>query len=205
MKLNLPAVTKLGKQIPKSVIISQFNLKGAERERFDQTISRLHIEHEVSSRTISLTSSEGVEGFFVLKVLLKQADFDPKVIIQLAKLIEQRKILFLLLFEEQEKLAIYQHPKLLQTEWDAPAIANFKLEGVNLAQAWESVLAQVAGIAPVEGRSVAEQLTLNDYRAKLVAKIEQLERRARAEKQPKRKFDLVQELRLLKQELEAME
>ena len=48
-----------------------------------------------------------------------------------------------------------------------------------------------------QGRTLDEQLVIDEEREKLRRQIERLERQARSEKQPRRKFELVQEIKRL--------
>ena len=50
-----------------------------------------------------------------------------------------------------------------------------------------------------QGHSLDEQIALDEKRAKIQKEIDRLEKLARAEKQPKKKFELVQEIRKLKE------
>ena len=53
------------------------------------------------------------------------------------------------------------------------------------------------------GHTLNEQIALDDKRAKLQKEIDKLEKQARAEKQPKKKFELVQRIRTLQREMEG--
>ena len=50
-----------------------------------------------------------------------------------------------------------------------------------------------------EGDSLEEQIIADEQRAKLQKEIARLEKQARAEKQPKKKFELVQKIKMLKE------
>ncbi len=71
----------------------------------------------------------------------------------------------------------------------------------NLDEVWENVVVQVGGIAVEEGKTLDEQIVVNEQRAKLQKEIERLEKLARKETQPKKKFELVQKIKKLKEEL----
>ena len=63
---------------------------------------------------------------------------------------------------------------------------------------WENVIAQIGGIQIEAGHTLDQQLALDDQRIKLEKEIARLEKLARAEKQPKKKFELVQRINNLK-------
>lgn len=59
----------------------------------------------------------------------------------------------------------------------------------------ESVVTQIGHIEIEGGNTLNEQIALDDRRAKLQKEIDKLEKQAWAEKQPKRKFELMQKIR----------
>jgi regulator of replication initiation timing len=75
---------------------------------------------------------------------------------------------------------------------------------INLDTVWENIIAQVGNIEVEPGKTLDEQIKLNEEREKLQQRIESLERLARAEKQPRKKFELVQEIKKLENEINAL-
>ena len=65
---------------------------------------------------------------------------------------------------------------------------------------WESVVTQIGHIEIEGSHTLNEQIALDDKRAKLQKEIDKLEKQARAEKQPKKKFELVQRMKQLREE-----
>ena len=75
---------------------------------------------------------------------------------------------------------------------------------MNMDAVWESVVTQIGHIEIEGGNTLNEQIALDDRRAKLQKEIDKLEKQAWAEKQPKRKFDLMQKYKALRQSLETL-
>lgn len=67
---------------------------------------------------------------------------------------------------------------------------------------WENVVVQVGGITVEGDNSLVEQIVLNEEREKILREIERLEKKARAEVQPRKKLELVQKIKKLKNRLE---
>ena len=67
---------------------------------------------------------------------------------------------------------------------------------------WENFIIQVGGVELEQGNDLAEQIELDERRAKFAREIEKLEKLARREKQPRKKFELVQRINRLKAEME---
>ena len=73
------------------------------------------------------------------------------------------------------------------------------LKGLDLDSVWENLIVQVGGITIQSGNTLDQQIVADEKRAKLEKEIAQLEKLARAEKQPKKKFELVQQIQKLKE------
>lgn len=193
--LGLPKSTELSQALPKTRVFSKFELKPAQRDRFDEDISRMTIVNVISPRTIpALPAGEKVETIYVLEIQLKKKNFDPKNVQMLSKLIPQN-ILFLLRYENQVQMAIY-HTKLLLSEWGIePEIV---ITGLDLDTVWESIVKTVGSIEVGKGKTLAEQIDINEERDKLLRQIETTEAKARREKQPRKKLELFEEIQKLK-------
>lgn len=196
--LNLPSSTILNKPLTKKALFGKHDVKPAARETFDADISKMTIIHEASSITTNLEKGENIEALFVLLVTLKRKQFNEKNIVLLSRLIRQ-KMLFVLTYNGQAKLAVY-HTKLILGDWCAPNELTIELSGSTLDAVWENIIAQVGNIGIEPGNTLDEQLRLNEEREKRQKRIASLERLARTEKQPRKKFELVQELKKLENE-----
>ena len=176
-------------------------MNAAEKAKIDADISRIVIVNEVSAEKLNLAPGKTVQAFFVLQVQLKQKEFSEKTLITLSKLIPQNMVL-LLEHGGQAKLAVY-YTKLLQTPWCDPAVLTLSLKGLTMDAVWENVVIQIGGIQMQSGNTLERQIVLDEQRAKLEKEIARLEKLARAEKQPKKKFELVQKINELKKHKET--
>lgn len=197
--LGLPKSTEMNKQLPKKAIYAKFRMNTVARSRIDASISKITIVNEITPAKINIPVGEEVASFFVLLVTLKKKDFDEKTIATLSRLIPQN-ILFVLEFEGQSKLAIY-HTKLMQTEWKPTESCSVVLRGLNLDKVWENIVVDIGGVSIAEGNTLDEQIIIDEQRQQIEKEIATLEKQARAEKQPKKKFELVQKIHSLKGEL----
>ena len=197
--LGLPKATELNKQLPKNAIYAKFQMNTAERAKIDADISRITIVNEVSPAKMNIADGERVKAFFVLLVALKRKDFEDKTIITISKLIPQNMILVLECAGEV-KLAIY-HTKLIQTDWKRKEDLSIELKGLNMDAVWENIIVQISGITIEQGNTLDEQIAVDEQRMKIQKEIDRLTKLAKNEKQPKKKFVLVQKINGLKKEL----
>ena len=198
--LGLPKATELNKKLPKSAVYAKFQMNTAEKAKIDADISRITIVNEVSASKVNIAPGEKVQAFFVLQVVLKRREFNERTLIVLSKLIPQNMVL-LLEYDGQAKLAVY-HTKLLQTPWSDPDTLSLAINGLNMDAVWENVIVQIGGIQVQEGNTLDQQIAQDEQKAKLEKEIARLQKQLWAEKQPKKKFEIVQRINTLKVKLD---
>ena len=197
---NLPPQCAINKPLYKKAVFEKFNLKAAERDRFDADISRMTLVARVSLTTVpALTKGKEIEGFYVLQVALKRKDYDSKNILMLQKLIPQ-KLIFALQFEEQTQFCIF-HARLQQSAWMATDEAVITLQGLSLDDAWNNIVATIGGLDAQAKESIEEQIIQREQQEKLLRQIESLEKQCRTEKQTRKKYELHQQLLKLREKL----
>ena len=197
---GLPASTILNKPLYKKAVFEKFNLKTAERDRFDADISKMVLLAYVSpDRVPALSEGKDIKGFYVLQGMMKRKEYDTKNILLLQKLIPQ-KIVFALQYEEQTQLCIF-HTRLQQSEWNDTESTEIPLKGLTLDEVWENIVATIGNLDIEAEETIEEQIINREEREKLLHQIEMLEKRCRAEKQTRKKFELHQQILKLKEEL----
>ena len=143
-----------------------------------------------------------MSGIFVLHVMLKRGEFDVKTIETLFKLIPQN-ILFVLEYEGKSKLAIY-HINLLQTDWQPTDQCHVELRGLSFDKIWENLILDVGDLSLKVGNTLDDQIKENVQKQKLEREIARLEKQARTERQPKKKFEMVQRMRMYQKKMEEI-
>lgn len=197
---GLPHTTEIRKQLPKKAIYAKFELKPAQRDGFDADVSRIDIVAVVSPTTVpAVAAGENIKEFYVLAVQLKKKDYDEKNIAMLSKLIPQN-ILFALQYEDETQLAIY-HTKLIKSDWKSTTDTDIRLSGLNLDTVWENIIKDIGEIHVQEGKTLTEQIQEDEKLVKLKRQIEELERKCRTEKQPRKRLELYERLTKLKKQL----
>ena len=198
--LGLPKTTEMSKQLPKKAIYTKFQMNTAAKAKIDADISRITIVNEIAPNKVNIPAGEDVKSFFVLLVSLKKKEYDEKTIATLSKLIPQN-ILFVLEYENESRLAIY-HTKVMQTEWKPTENQQIELQGLNLDTVWENIVKSLECGVWNEELSLDENIALHNKQEQLKKQIEKLEKQARAERQPKKKFELVQKIKKFTTEME---
>lgn len=201
---GLPAFSLVNRPLYKKAVFEKFNLKAAERDRFDADVSRMAIIAYLSPAKIpALHSGQEVKEFYVLQVQLKQREYDTKNILLLQKLIPQ-KIVFALEYDEEVQFCIF-HTRLQQSEWKHASDANIPLKGLSFDDVWNNIVAEIGSLDNTAEETLEQQIINREEREKLLRQIEALEKRCRIEKQTRKKYELHQQLLKLKEELNGTE
>ena len=201
---GLPASTIVNRPLYKKAVFEKFNLKAAERDRFDADVSRMAIVAYLSPAKIpALHPGQEVKEFYVLQVQLKQRDYDTKNILLLQKLIPQ-KIVFALEYDEDVQFCIF-HTRLQQSEWKHASEAEISLKGITFDDVWNNIVAEIGSLDNAAEETLEQQIINREEREKLLRQIEVLEKRCRIEKQTRKKYELHQQLLKLKEELNGTE
>lgn len=199
---GLPKTTEINKQLPKKAIFEKFKPNAADRKLFDEQINRLSIVAEISPQTVSIAADEEVAAIYIILVLMKTADCDKKNIKLLSKLINQN-MLFALQYENTVKLAAYRSDKVVMSDSRPMDDWGLKLKGLSLKSTWDALIADISGLEPADGKSLDEMIIQNENIKRLEKKIAILEKKAMIERQPRRKWDLAQKIKQLKEQLKG--
>lgn len=94
--------------------------------------------------------------------------------------------------------AVFKVNRYYHTDWMPEDELTLEINGLNLDAVWDKFIIQVGGVELEQGNSLDEQIAVDERKEKLIKEIAKLEKQERAEKQPKRKFELVQQIKRLK-------
>lgn len=92
--------------------------------------------------------------------------------------------------------------KYYHTEWLDEQSASIKLEGFDTDSIYENLVRRIGGIESGGDDTLGEQIADKERREKLEKEIARLEKLARAEKQPKKKFELVKKIKKIKENIQ---
>lgn len=193
---GLPANTELNKQLSKERVFTQFKVNRAAQDAFNADISTMFISNHISEATVpGLKTGKTVQGIYVLTLNLKHLGCGKKNLELLAKAIPQNMI-FALAFENTVQFAVYYENLYVTVPLEA-VNAKLQLQGTDLDEIWENLIKSVGGIIVEGDNTLKEQIEVDDARAKLQKQIDSLTEKAYKEKQPRRKTDLINQIKNL--------
>ena len=197
---GLPATTAINKPLYKKAVFEKFNLKMAERDRFDADISRMVIVARISQATVpAFAAGKDITGFYFVQVILKQKAYSDQCLLLLNKLVGQ-KMIFALQYGEETQFAVF-HTRLLKSDWQKTESVSLDLKGLTLDDAWQNFISSIGGLDAQAEETIEEQIINREEHEKLLRQIELLEKQCRTEKQTRKKYELHQQLMKLKEEL----
>lgn len=201
-----PSGTYLHRRIPKEAFYKHLSLTGKQKENFTHQIEALYIENSLTADKLHLEKKGDVVEIDVLRIELREKELDSSLLETIARQ-NPHQLLFLLCFENQEKMGLY-YKKLYLAEWADAGQTGMELKGFSLEEIWNSFIQQIALGEQNEKTAPEESLDEKLQRKERISQLEKLvaekERAVWKEKQPKKKFGMYQELKKLKEQLEGL-
>lgn len=204
--ISFPGATTVGRILPKEEFYKRLTISAELKEKFISDIRRITVENSLTEHTLHLKPGVEVVEIIVLAFDLKKKEVDDRILELVARQ-NPHNILFWLRFEEQAQLSIYVN-KLYKTEWQPLEAIQLESIGFTLDDVWNGYVEQIALLKTPDPSTsdapVAYRLRKQEELLKLEKNIEKLENAARAEKQPKKKFELAMQVQQLKRELNEL-
>lgn len=214
--LGFPQTTEFNKRIPKQKFYEKMEISPALKRVFVEQIKLIYWRNKLAVSTMNIAPGETVTEIEVIEIKLASPQLNEAVLRQIDKEIPYH-ILFILSFDGKVQAwtgykeaaeggnKAFKVNKYYHTEWMPEHELNLKIEGLNMDAVWENLIIQVGGVEVGQGKSLDEQIQIDDQKAKLQKEIEKLEKQARNEKQPNKKFQLAQQAKTLKNKLGGLE
>ena len=210
--LGLPRSTEFNKRIPKQKFYENLPVTPAIKKAFTEQIKIIYWRNKLAATTLNIAPGEQVTEIEVFEVRLNAADLDENVL----RLIDREipyHILFLLEYDGKFQAvlgykeaagsgkAAFKVDRYYHTDWLAKEDLPLHLEGLTIDAVYENLIRQIAGGSLIGGESTTlkESVEQQKQREQLEKQIAALEAKIKKERQPKRKFELVGELRKLQE------
>ncbi len=205
--ITFPGTTAIGRILPKEAFYKRLTLSTELKEKFVSDIKRIVLLNSLTSTTLRLEPSESIREILVIAVELKIQAIDTRILDNIARQ-NQHKLIFLLRFEEQGQLALCYNNKLYSTQWKPLETLALVAKGFTLDTVWDNFLEQIilAGKEDCPRTDLTLDRRIQRYEAiqKLQKELDKAEKLARAEKQPKKRFELYQQVQELEKRREKL-
>ena len=208
--LGLPMTTEFNKRIPKQKFYENIAVTPAMKKAFVEQIRIIYWRNKIATTTLNLATGEQVTEIEVFEVRLSAPELDESVLRQIDREIPYH-ILFLLEYEGKYRAVIgykeaatgktaFKVDRYYSTDWLDEDDLPVHLDGLSLDAVYENFVRQIAGevLADKNGTTLKESVEQQKQREQIEKQTATLEAKIRKEKQPKKKFELVQKLSAMK-------
>ena len=228
MNFNLPESTTFNRRVPKQKFYENCAVSAALKRSFVDEITAVWWRNKLAATTLNLAKGAVVTEIEVFEIELANGHLNEEVLRQMDRMIPYH-LLFVLTFENRAQAWIgykeasgtganaFKVSRYYHTDWMPREALCFSLAGLTLDEVYENLVRNIhaasqpaqtgrdglRAVAWREDLPISANIARDTARARLEKQIAALEKRARAEKQPKKKFDFVQIIKKLKAELEG--
>ena len=210
--LDLPKSTEFNKRIPKQKFYEKIDVFPALKRVFVEQSKIIYWRNKLAATTLNLAPGTSVDEIEIIEIKLSSQELDEAVLRQIDKEVPYH-ILFVLECEGKYRAVIGYKEKSVSgksafkvdryyfTDWMEESELPVRIEGLTMDAVYENFVRQIAG--PDLGQAAAGETTLKEsieiqkQREQLQKQITALEAKIRKEKQPKKKFEMVKELKNL--------
>ena len=202
--LGLPKSTEFSKRIPKQKFYENLDISPALKRVFVEQIRVIYWRNKLAATTLNLSEGTVVTEIEVFEIRLSSPELDEAVLRQIDKEIPYH-IVFMLECDGQYRAVIgykekaasgksaFKVDRYYSTDWMEEAELPLRIEGLTVAGPELEL--------PTAGETtLKESIERQKQREQLQKQIAALEVKIRNEKQPKKKFELVQEMRNLEEQ-----
>ena len=206
--LGLPSATEYNKRIPKQKFYENLTVTPALKRIFTEQVQSVIWANKIAPSTMNISVGKEVTEIEAFRIMLNSDSLDESALRQMDRQIPYH-ILFVLEYNEKVQIWIgykeqsagdnaFKVNKYYHTEWLDEQSASVKIEGFDMDKVYENLVRQIGGFENNTDDSLGKQIADKERREKLEMEIAKLEKLARAEKQPKKKFELVQNIKKLR-------
>lgn len=200
---KFPTATVIGRVMPKEAFYKRLTLSPELKEKFVTNVKRITLANSLTATTLNLEPGKETIEILILTMDLKKQEFDGRIVENIARQ-NPHQIVFMLRYEDKAQLAVY-YAKLYTTEWKPQDEITLMAKGFTLDDVWHGFLEQIAlrdGVAVHRADdNIDAKLQTQNAILSFQKDIEKLEKLVRGERQPKKKFELYQQLQDKKQKM----
>ena len=194
--INLPSNCEVNKFIPKKTFYEKVNISNSAKQDFIDKLEKIYWKYKLSEDTINITKTEEVEEIEIFELILKEK-CDVKGLIKVITKEIPYIILFIIKYNNEFQYAIRVDDNILITSWNEEK--DFKFIGLNLKEVYNDIVRKIINDDSTE--NITKALEITKQREELEKKINSLKSKINKEVQFKKKVELNQELRILKQKM----
>ncbi len=235
MNFNLPESTTFDRRVPKQKFYGNLAVSAALKRSFIDEIKAIWWRNKLAADTLNLAKGAAVTEIEVFEIELANGELNEDILRQMDRLIPYHLLFVLSFADRVQAWIGYKEAsaagenafkvsRYYHTDWIPREALRFTLSGLTLDKVYENLVRNIHAAsqpAPI-GRDglravrepetawrddlpISANIARDAARARLERQIAALEKRAWAERQPKKKFELAQQIKKRKEELKELE
>ena len=206
-----PMSTLVGKPVPKTAFYRNLEVNAKMKQRFVDSVESITWTAKLVPSTLSVADGKTVHEIAVLRIELKGETVPTDVLVFIDRQMP-RHTLFLLQHDDAFCLLVnykewhdaantrFDIVKTFQTGWTSADKLSLSLDGQDMDAVYSAIVKQVAGAdITSEAKDIHTAVAQTKEQEALRQKIAALEAKIAKERQPKKKFELHQQLVKLKE------
>lgn len=206
-----PKSTLVGKPVPKTALYRNLEVNAKMKQRFVDSVESITWTAKLAPSTLSVADGKTVHEIAVFRIELKGETVPTDVLVFIDRQMP-RHTLFLLQHDDDFCLLVnykewhdaantrFDIVKTFQTGWTSADKLSLSLDGQDMDAVYSAIVKQVAGAdITSEAKDIHTAVAQTKEQEALRQKIAALEAKIAKERQPKKKFELHQQLVKLKE------
>lgn len=206
-----PKSTLVGKPVPKTAFYRNLEVNAKMKQRFVDSVESITWTAKLAPSTLSVADGKTVYEIAVFRIELKGETVPTDVLVFIDRQMP-RHTLFLLQHDDDFCLLVnykewhdaantrFDIVKTFQTGWTSADKLSLSLDGQDMDAVYSAIVKQVAGAdITSEAKDIHTAVAQTKEQEALRQKIAALEAKIAKERQPKKKFELHQQLVKLKE------
>jgi len=189
---NLPKSTEVNIRITKEQLYQQGSLSPKEKDLLKDNVEIIYWRNKISIDTLNVSVGESMVEFQIFEVRMKSQIIQKRILQSIQKVIPY-PIVFVIGYNADVQIWIEIDDVFYHTEWMTKEKTTIMIHGINIDVMYENLIRQIADGRLSISDNIHTAVAQDQHRQALLKKIEQLEKKARIEKQPRKKWELVKE------------
>ena len=208
-----PQSTLVGKPVPKTAFYRNLEVNAKIKQRFVDDVASVTWTAKIAPLTLNVADGKTVHEIAVFRMELKSKEVPTDVLTFIDRQMPRHTV-FLLQHEDGFCLLVnykewhdatnaqFDIVKTFQTGWATAESLSLELDGRDMDAIYSSIVKQIAGTAITsEAKDIHSAVAQSKEHEALLQKIAALEAKVAKERQPKKKFELHQQLVELKNKI----
>jgi hypothetical protein len=211
--LLFPPSTIVGKVVPKNAFYGRSAQKTWLKDLLTREFESITWLYKLTAQTLNVADGEKVQEIDIFFCRMKADRYSVNPFSGIDELIP-RHTMFIIEYGEHTDLLMHYKEKTLvrgEEKWKLGntelqrdvdlAGVHFQLAGASLDSVYAGLLGQVSGLNTLSDTEYTQAVADRELKDNLQKQLETLEKKCRAEKQPRRKYELHQQILKIKEQL----